>query len=636
MSTRSRIKILDEATRNLIAAGEVIERPASVVKELLENALDAGAGRITVEIEGAGSRLIRVSDDGEGMGPEDVELAFCRHATSKIAGAGDLAVISTMGFRGEALPSIASVSRFELASCARQTGTASRIIIEAGSTVERAEASRAPGTTATVRNLFYNVPARRKFLKSDHTEMRHISRIVTCLAIAQVETGFRLVSEGRDLLSVIGCSSVAERVRDIFGPKRTGKLLPVRFERGERVVSGLISAPDSATSARPDQYLFINRRPFSSRSLAHAVRQGYQSTLTHSAQPAFFLFLTLRPEQVDVNVHPAKLEVRFRDEGLMYSIVQKAVKESLQQTGAVADYNSGSESGRLITVEKRAGSAGTGKGLPGFSPGRPAARKEKNTQHAGGFQRSFLRPLSPEEVAGGQPQGGKKTLLPEKEEKAGETSPTLQTGGATDGKADSQFPGGEPGQEPRSVWQLHDKYLFVESREGCLIIDQHAAHERVLYEQILAGFQQGDINPQGLLFPLTVELSPEEHSTVAEFGQVLARAGFEIENFSGRTIAVRAVPALGGVGNPEEYFRELLHDLADKGRDSKTGSALQRIVRCLACRAAVKAGQRLSPGEMKNLVEQLFATELPYADVHGRNTIIKLSTAEMDKRFGRN
>ncbi len=616
-----RIHRLDETTKNLIAAGEVIERPASVVKELLENALDAGARRISVEIEGAGNRMIRVSDDGEGMNHEDAKLAFCRHATSKIAAAGDLKNISTLGFRGEALPSIASVSRFEMVTCTSENPCGTLIVVEGGKTIEVSDSSRAPGTTATVRNLFFNIPARRKFLKSDQTELRHISRVVTCLAVAQIETGFRLVHEGRELLSTAPCSSVAERVKDIFGTKRAGRLLPVLFERGDIIVGGLIGAPDSIGGSRPDQYMFINRRPFSSRALIHAVRQGYQSTIPDSTQPSFFLFLTLRPDQVDVNVHPAKLEVRFRDEGLVFAIVQNAVKKGLRQEGAVADYDS-QVSGKLISV------GGTGE----KSPGRVSDSLAGVLRPKSGFQTSFLIPISPAAISGGEMHLTKATFL----HGAGNLSPDAESATARQPEQDKTAEESEDRAAALpSIWQLHGKYIFVETKKGCLIIDQHAAHERILYEQILAGISEGNIPTQRLLFPLTVELSPEEHSATLEFGTILGQAGFEIEEFGGRTIVVRSAPALKGIGNLEDYFNRMVHDLIAEGRGA-TGTAHQCLARSLACRAAIKSGQTLSPEEMNGLIDLLFATELPYADVHGRNTIVQLSLSEIDKRFGRN
>jgi len=616
-----RIHQLDETTKNLIAAGEVIERPASVVKELLENSLDAGARRISIEIEGAGNRMIRVSDNGEGMEHEDAGMAFCRHATSKISGAGDLKNIATLGFRGEALPSIASVSRFELVTCTRESPCGTLIVVEGGNTVEVSETSRAPGTTATVRNLFFNVPARRKFLKSDQTELRHIVRVVTCLAIAQIETAFRLVHEDRELFSTAACSSVAERVQDIFGAKRTGKLLPVLLERGDVILGGLISSPDSCSGSRPDQYLFINRRPFNNRSLMHAVRQGYQSTIAESAQPSFFLFLTLRPDQVDVNVHPAKLEVRFREEGLIYSMIHNAVKEGLRQDGAVADYDA-QVSGRLVS----------GRGRGGKSSGRVSERAGGAISAKRGFQTSLLMPISPEQVTGGEMHLSKPAILSATGQVSSDAASALEE------QADRKPAEGKPRDELAalpSVWQLHGRYIFVETKQGCLLIDQHAAHERILYEQILAGISNRNITTQRLLFPLTLELSPEEHSAALEFKAILEQAGFEIEEFGGRTIVLRTAPALKRIGTPEDYFSQILRDLIAEGRGAAE-TAHQCLARSLACRAAIKSGQPLSPKEMNDLIDRLFATELPYADVHGRNTIVQLSLDEIDKRFGRN
>ncbi|OGF98037.1 MAG: hypothetical protein A2Z86_12275 [Candidatus Glassbacteria bacterium GWA2_58_10] len=608
------IHLLDENTRNLIAAGEVIERPASVVKELVENSLDSGARRITVECEGAGNRLIRVIDDGAGMEPEDAELAFSRHATSKISSAGDLANIATLGFRGEALPSIAAVSRFELETCSAANSCGTLLVVEGGRTVEKTGVSRAPGTTATVRNLFYNVPARRKFLKSDQTELRHIVRVVTSLAIAQVETVFKLIHEGRELLSVAPGGSLTDRVEELFGRKRTEKYLPVLFERGDTVIGGLIAAPDSVSGVRPEQHMFINRRPFSSRAVIHAVHSGYRSTIPDSAQPAFFLFLTLRPAEVDVNVHPAKLEVRFRDEGLVYSMVHRAVQEGLRSGEATPEFSE-REGGKLFS----AGAAGYAKGLRGrLSDSRALA----GVTAASGYQTSFLMPLSSRRSSAAQ----EKNIFP------AELSPRAKSASrTTPGPALSPDTQGET---LPSIWQLHGRYIFVETKSGCLVIDQHAAHERVLYEKIIRDMSTRSLSSQRLLFPVTLQLTPEEHLTAEQFLAILEQAGFELDLFSGRTIVVRSAPALKSLGSVEEYFRELLHELSREGQGS-AGTRHQALARSLACRGAIKSGKELAQREMNELIDQLFATELPYADVHGRNTIVELSLDEIDKRFGR-
>ncbi len=606
---RATIKLLDEHTKNMIAAGEVIERPSSVVKELLENALDSGAGRISVECEGAGSRLIRVIDDGVGMSGEDAELAFCRHATSKISSVADLEGIATMGFRGEALPSIASVSRFELESRVREQDAATLIVVEGGKTVEKSATSRAAGTTATVRNLFFNVPARRKFLKSDQTELRHITRIVTSLAVAQIGVGFKLIHEGRELVSVNPASSLSERVEDLFGRRRNISYLPVMFERGGGVVGGLVASPDSVGGSRPDQYLFINRRPFADRRLIHAIKQGYASTIPDSGQPSFFLFLTLNPADIDVNVHPQKLEIRFRDEGLVYGMVYRAVQQGIRQDGATAAFDSPA-AGKLLgaSSEHRSGAP------------RRVAQSRVSAMGPEGTQTSFLVPLA--------------------------SSRPLESARAAFGSAAAEAPLGErsgtgalnaeiPVQPALpSVWQLHGKYIFVQTRGGCLVIDQHAAHERIIYEQLLQRMAGRKVSSQRLLFPVTFQLSPEELVAAEQFTPLLEQAGFEIERFSGNTVAVSSVPAIENLGEVEDYFRNLLQDLAGEGSGS-TGTRHQALARSLACRGAIKAGAELAPDEMNDLIDRLFATELPYADVHGRNTIVELGLEELDRRFGR-
>lgn len=606
------IKLLDENTKNLIAAGEVIERPASVVKELVENALDAGASRITVECEGAGSRMIRVIDDGCGMSEEDAELAFCRHATSKISEAADLNNVSTMGFRGEALPSIASVSRFELETRREEENAATLIVVEGDRTIEKSSTGRASGTTVTVRNLFFNVPARRKFLKSDQTEFRHITRTLTSLAVAQIGVGFRLTHEGREIISVNPADSVAERVDELFGSKRKGEYLPVMFERGGAVVGGLVAAPDSVGGKRPEQYLFINRRPFTDRRLAHAVKQGFSSTISDSAQPSFFLFLTLDPAEIDINVHPQKLEVRFRDEGLVFGMIYRAVQQGLQQDGATPSFSSSAQAGRLINPS-------TGGGKPS---GRRVAESHRTAFGSGETQTSFLMPLARPGKRQEQP-GGKPVF------------PVEQTvGSVSRAETDIEEPAEEISHALPSVWQLHNSYIFVQTRAGCLVIDQHAAHERIIYEQLVAQLAERKVSSQRLLFPVTFHLSPEEWVAAEQFAPLLEQAGFDMERFSGNTVAVRSVPAIENLGKVEDYFRDILRDLSEEGSGS-TGTRHQALARSLACRAAIKAGTELSPAEMNSLIDRLFATELPYADVHGRNTIVELELDEINRRFGR-
>ncbi len=604
------IKLLDEQTKNMIAAGEVVERPSSVVKELVENALDSGAGRISVECEGAGSRLIRVIDDGVGMSAEDAELAFCRHATSKISSVADLEGIATMGFRGEALPSIASVSRFELESCISGQDAATLIVVEGGKTVEKSAASRAAGTTATVRNLFFNVPARRKFLKSDQTELRHITRIVTSLAVAQIGVGFKFTHEGRELVSVNPASSLSERVEDLFGRRRNVPYLPVMFERGGGVVGGLVASPDSVGGSRPDQYLFINRRPFADRRLIHAIKQGYASTIPGSGQPSFFLFLTLDPADIDVNVHPQKLEIRFRDEGLVYGMVYRAVQQGIRHGDATAAFDSPA-AGKLLggaSSERRGGA------LRRVAQGRGAAMGPEGTQTSFLVPLASSRPAESARAAFGAPTA--------------EAPPRERTGGGAL-NAETQVQPALP-----SVWQLHGKYIFVQTRGGCLVIDQHAAHERIIYEQLLQRMAGSKVSSQRLLFPVTFQLSPEQLLAAEQFTPLLEQAGFELERFSGNTVAVSSVPAIENLGEVEDYFRSLLQDLAGEGAGS-TGTRHQALARSLACRAAIKAGTELAPEEMNDLIDRLFATELPYADVHGRNTIVELGLEELDRRFGR-
>jgi DNA mismatch repair protein MutL len=374
------------------------------------------------------------------------------------------------------------------------------------------------------------------------------------------------------------------------------------------MVGGLVSSPDSV-GGRAEQYMFINRRPFTDRRLAHAVKQGFASTIPDSQQPSFFLFLTMDPAEIDVNVHPQKLEVRFRDEGLAFALVYRAVQQGLQAEGATPTF-SAAQAGKLINPAVGGKHAGGGHRVAESRPSRffPSDR-----------QTSFLMPLT----------------RPSREREQ-RPEPVFAAKHDFSAAPETEAVEAASGARPAipSVWQLHDSYIFVQKKGGCLIIDQHAAHERIIYEQIVRKMAERAVHSQRLLFPVTINLAPEERVAAEQFAALLEQAGFEFEQFSGGTVAVRSVPAIGNLGDVEDYFRDILRDMADEGAGS-TGTRQQTLARSLACRAAIKAGKRLTPVEMNDLIDRLFATELPYADVHGRNTIVELELDEINRRFGR-
>ncbi|HEV7365065.1 MAG TPA: DNA mismatch repair endonuclease MutL [Gemmatimonadales bacterium] len=567
-----RIAILPDAVADQIAAGEVVERPASVVKELVENALDAGARHIRVELENGGKVRIEVSDDGSGMGREDAVLALDRHATSKVRSAADLVGVATFGFRGEALPAIASVSRLTLGTHDGD-GEGSELSVIGGRLERVATAARQRGTTVTVRGLFFNTPARRKFLRSAASETRAAHEAVATLALAHPDTGFDLQVDGTSRLQVPPGQDSVERLAAVWGRDLAGTLVPVHYAAGAFRVSGYIQRPGDAQPTGRRTQLFVNGRPFKDPFLIRAAEAGYRAAIHPGDRPSLYLRIDVAAEDVDVNVHPAKLEVRFRDRIGVERVVEEAVRAAL---------------GALVAAVP----VGEWRGLPvpsgaGFSAGASG-------------EMVAMGQLFPPEAAGETAQGGS-------EAPAGFEAPLLQ---------------------------MFDSYILYQGPDGVIIVDQHSAHERVLYEMVLAQLSGIGAPAQRLLLPLTVELTDEELDAVETHGDELRRVGFEAEAFGGRTVVVHTVPAPHPRFDAEACFREMIADLA-RGRFGGWANRLERFAATFACRAAVKAGERLEQREMRELLLRLFATHLPAHDVHGRATIVQLPREELERRFGR-
>jgi DNA mismatch repair protein MutL len=601
-----RINVLPEKLANQIAAGEVVERPASVVKELVENALDAGAGRVDVTVRNGGKTEIRVADDGHGMGREDALLSVDRHATSKIKSEQDLAAIRTLGFRGEALPSIASVSRMVLETAERD-GNGTRVVVTGGQMAAVEECARRTGTTVAVRSLFFNVPARAKFLRTTAAENRAIGEVITTQALASPSIAFSLDSGSRDVLNLPAAGSVAERVAALWGNDAADDLLPLAHRSGAVALTGLIQRPNAARPGGRRTYLFVNGRAFTDRYLVRAADRAYKTTIAPGIHPHLFLFLQVPDGEVDVNVHPAKAEVRFRDRIGIERLVEEGVRAAL----------AGLESTPSIGMRAAADEA-----EPPLPHGRDVMmlREQPSTRFNAHLPAASAPTGTPEDPA------SQMTLFV-----AGGGAPAAEANGKAAGVPPEMFAGSAP-----VMWQVHNTYILAETRSGLVMVDQHSAHERVLYEEIVRQFDTGPADSQRLLFPLTLRLSPAEYALVEQIQGVLERAGFEVEPFGGRSIIVHAVP------NPHPYFdaerclREMIAELAD-------GSPLvdsartqhQRIALSMACKGAIKAGQKLSQQEMTELFDRLFATELPYHDIHGRPTVIQLSLTELHRRFGR-
>lgn len=585
-----RIHVLPDALANQIAAGEVVERPASVVKELVENALDAAATRVLIAIQNGGKTEIRVSDDGCGMGRDDALLCLDRHATSKIREAEDLHQVRSFGFRGEALPSIASVSRLSLES-AEPGAVGTRVRVNGGKISGAEDCARQAGTTVIVRNLFFNVPARAKFMRSAGVETRAVADVVTVLALAHLSTGFRLESNGRVLLELPPATDLVSRIAALWGDDAARRLVTIALDKGGVRVAGLVERPDAALSGPRRVHMFVNGRPFRERELVFAAERGYRTTVPYGAKPSLLLYLNVSAGDVDVNVHPTKAEVRFRSRFEIEAAVEEAVRTAMATVESAATLDRAPALPQLSSASRSATPAPTS--LPTADAGQLAF---------------FVAARPPAEDRSSAPA----TMLPPIETMTEESTVA-----------------------PR-LWQLHDTFILAESRSGVLIIDQHSAHERVLFEQLMKRFLSGGQSSQRLLFPLTLRLSPAEFAVVENNAELFRGAGFEIEPFGGRTVIVHGAPAPHPWFNAERCLREMLTELA-------TGSELtraarnqhERIAMMYACKGAIKAGQKLTEREMSDLFTRLFATELPYHDVHGRATVVRLSIGELERRFGR-
>ncbi len=567
-----RVAILPDAVADQIAAGEVVERPASVVKELVENSLDADALHVRVELENGGKVSIEVSDDGTGMGREDAVLALDRHATSKLRSAADLVGVATFGFRGEALPAIASVSRLTLTTH-DGTGEGSELYVAGGRLERVATVARQRGTTVGVRSLFFNTPARRKFLRSVASETRAAHEALATLALAHPETGFELHVDGTCRLAVPARQDFAERLAAVWGRDLAGTLVPVQYAAGSFQVSGYVQRPGDAQPTGRRTQLFVNGRPFKDPFLIRAAEAGYRAAIHPGDRPSIYLRIEVAAEDVDVNVHPAKLEVRFRDRIGVERVVEEAVRAALGALVAAAPVG-----------EWRPLPVGSGAGRWSEGPGHTLD----------------LGQLFPTESAAAE---------------------------------------GEPAREPPAGFdvplvQVFDCYIMYEGPEGVIIVDQHSAHERVLYEAVLAQLSGSGAPAQRLLLPLTLELTDEELDAFESHGEELRRVGFEAETFGGRTIVVHAVPTPHPRFDAGACLREMIADLA-RGRFGGWSNRLERFAATYACRAAVKSGDRLGEREMRELLLRLFATDLPPHDVHGRATIVQLPREELERRFGR-
>jgi len=627
----NKIKVLPVHLVNKIAAGECIERPASVVKELVENSIDAGSSKIDVTLESGGTKLIRVTDNGGGIDSEDMLLAVTPHATSKLQDENDLYAISTMGFRGEALTSIASVAILKINSVVPGKDSGSAVEVEGGRIGEVHPVAGASGTTIKVSNLFFNTPARRKFLKSPQTELGHCQEAVIRLALAYPHIGFNLYHGNRPLLQLAPAETPLIRIGDIFGPEISGGLIQVFTQTKDTTFSAYVSKPEFAKPTANWQYFFVNKRTIRDRFLTHALREAYRGLMPQDRQPVGFLFLDLDPSIVDVNVHPTKSEVRFADSGLIHSLVLNNIRERFLSTDLTASLK-----GSDITP--------AGKSQAPAQP--PTVQQEKIKEALNDFLRSAPRPQqvaftftppAASHVREPEVKTPNPTPLPQPKE-VEQVVPTAPPQVPSPEPVETHFPvtSDQPASEkpkPR-VLQIHNAYLVIETPDGLMIVDQHALHERILYQQMRAKVNAGSVLRQKLLVPELVKVSSEQMEQIDQIRPSLDRAGIEVEPFGPQTVAIHSLPTLISNMNATEFVQELLARL-DKTSQVDAEQVLEHVLQSLACKAAIKAGDPLKPEEIQSLLEARNQVDLSSSCPHGRPTALQMSLSDLQKQFKR-
>ena len=590
------IKALSEDLRNKISAGEVVERPSSVVKELIENSLDAGSSEISIVIEKGGHHTIQVRDNGSGISPDDLPSSIKRFHTSKIETVDDLFSINTLGFRGEALSSIASISEMSILS-SNGNGEGAELPILNGAPGEVQPAADIGGTEITIRNLFYNTPARKKFLKTPRTELRKIVDVVRCYGLAFPDVEFRLVADDRDIFHV-HAEPLEERIDNLLDPTYSRNLLPLNITKGDIALSGFVGNLNLVRSRPGEQYLFLNRRFIKDRLMNRAVYNAYESLIKRGEYPFFVINLLLPGDQVDVNVHPMKTEVRFKDEWRLFHILKSEVADALSSVlDTIPGFDTSYQNSEI------------NKGNDNFNPYSTAPRETIPTDpNQNTLEFNSSDNLSPSKV----------DILRARDyvTKLAEKPVNNQQSIATE-----------------NIWQIHKKYIVSEVNSGLVIIDQHVAHERILYEDALKAFESTSMASQTLLFPETLEFSPDDFDALFDVLPYLEKIGFKIKKQDNLSIKIDAIPSEMAIGNEREVIREILDNFLKERK--KYSSFQEGIAAMFACKAAIKAGDSLMREEMQELVNRLFSTKHPYYCPHGRPIIVQMSLDELDGRFER-
>ena len=638
----SRIALLSEEVASQVAAGEVVERPASVVKELVENSVDAGASRIEVLIRRGGISSIRVTDDGSGMDRDDALLCLERHATSKIRTGLDLAAIHTLGFRGEALPSIASVSRFRLATREHGALAGTEVLIQAGKIESVRDCGEAPGTQIEVRSLFYNLPARRKFLRTEATEASHVEQQLHLQAIGHPGIGFVFVNDERTVYQLPPAAHLRDRIRDLCGPALTAELLEApEFSTEGIAIRGFIGKAGVSRSSRAQQIVFINGRAIENSALNFALREGYHTALMKGQHPVTFLFIEMDPAEVDVNVHPAKREVRFRNAAWVRDAVIEAVRRTLE-----SDRASWSRAFRAEPAPKGAASPGA---QPEFVPadaglGLPFPPQPPPMSNPPASQRPAAAPV------------GTPALIPEREQTAlrkdwasFSTPPPAAVPGPSEPpiKGPDEIPRPEiPAQKTEAtptarasdfkiLGVLGKLYVLMENAGGLVLVDQHAAHERILFEEMRRRMEEQGVPAQRLLLPLTLQVGPRDADWLLRHLDLLQRAGIDLEPFGVGAFKIDSLPTFLSSSEPMQLLRDIIDDLRETSAQTSKLRLGEDMIAKTVCRHAVKANDVLREPELLRLIENLLACDLPYCCPHGRPTMIQISYGELEKKFGR-
>ena len=607
---RSKIKILPQNLYNKIAAGEVVGRPESVVKELIENSIDAGADEITVLIKDAGKTLIQVADNGCGMTEEDAIVAFQRHSTSKISTYEDLENIQTLGFRGEALASIAAIAQIELKTKTISEDLGTVVKIEGNEITEASKDSAETGTSIAVKNIFFNTPGRRNFLKSNQTEFRHIYDTFVRQAVSNPGISFRFFNN-EELIFSLRKTVLSERLKELFGEEFANSLIPVKVEHSVVKINGLISKPGFTKKSKQDQFFYLNKRFFTNKSLNFAVYSGYDDLIEKGDYPSFFLFIEIDPKKVDVNVHPSKLEVKFEDESAMFGFIRKSIKDTLRASNITFDIGFSNTMSFENTPDNLEHKKPDVNFTPkGFNSGFSSSPATKGTTSVHSIfeasRRDDLHTDNEDEIPLNSDEGIQKNIFEHKKDE------------------DEKF----------NLWQYQNKYIMCETATGLMIIDQHAAHERVLYEKALMRLNSQSSFSQQLLLPIKVKLTKIDFQLAKELQEEIHNLGFAIKFVSNDVIEITGIPSDVKPGNEDKILQELI----DQYKEYEVQLNLEKrdnLAKSFSCRSAIKAGERLQHQEMFNLIDSLFASQMPYVCPHGRPTVIRLTTEELDKRFSR-